>query len=529
MIFLYVSKNVIFALSLKSYVMKKFLSLIIAVIFSLGLNAQVSLNEAVDFTALDHNGNEIHLFEILEGGQYVLLHINTRTNNETATVTPCMVEAYQALGCNQHEVFFMCVSPNGTANTTQQWIDDYGIEYPMIDNEAHEGYTAGVDIWMSYQCQFPTTALIAPDKSIALDDIYPIESASVIIDALADFGIEEHACGGDPDPDPTAEQYRIKDTATNQYIHIFNNSANPAGPIGGVGVNAYSESNAQIFTIEDAGNGNVYLRSADGYYIVCRQWNVDACSSTEKSALNMVENGEGTFYLTDPNFVDNKENNYFKVQYVEGAYYVFCDAPVGDAATWVLESVEDEPQEAGTSVIDLEVEVLSETSVRIIATPNAETVVYHYIVIAKADADEIGEEETMQLLHDDEYPLTAIDDWTWEGLAPATTYYAIAQGQNRNNEWGEITKVEFTTIGDGIVEFADNTFKIYPNPATSVINITSELNGETEINFFDMTGRCVKNIIVNDIKETTINIEDLEKGVYFINVNGKVEKLIVNN
>lgn len=510
--------------------MKKVLSLIIAVIFSLGLQAQVSLDEAVDFTALDHNGNEIHLFEILEGGQYVLLHINTRTNADTETVTPCVVEAYQALGCNQHDVFFMCVSPNGTTSTTQQWIDDYGIEYPMIDNEVHDGYTSGVDIWLAYQCQFPTTVLIAPDKSIALDDIWPIETAQDIIDALSAFGIEEYECNGDdpdPDPDPTAEWYRIKDTATNQYLHIFNNSANPTGPIGGVGVAVYSESNAQIFTIEDADDGNVYLRSADGYYIVCRQWNVDACSSTEKSALNMVDNGDGTFYLTDPYFVEGKTNNYFKVQYVEGANYVFCDAPLDDAATWVLESVEDEPEEAGTSVIDLEVEVLSGTSVRIIATPNAETVVYHYIVIAKADADEIGEEETMQLLYEDEYPLTTIDDWTWEGLTPATTYYAIAQGQNRNQEWGEITKVEFTTIGDGIVEFTDNTFNIYPNPATSVINITSELNGEAEINFLDMTGRCVKNVIVNDIKETMINIDDLEKGVYLIDVNGKVEKLIV--
>jgi hypothetical protein len=40
-----------------------------------------------------------------------------------------------------------------------------------------------------------------------------------------------------------------------------------------------------------------------------------------------------------------------------------------------------------------------------------------------------------------------------------------------------------------------------------------------------MTGRCVKD--VNAIDNATINVEDLNKGVYFVNVNGKVEKLVI--
>jgi hypothetical protein len=42
-----------------------------------------------------------------------------------------------------------------------------------------------------------------------------------------------------------------------------------------------------------------------------------------------------------------------------------------------------------------------------------------------------------------------------------------------------------------------------------------------------MAGRCVKNIKVEDISNATINIEDLDKGVYFVDVNGKVEKLVI--
>ena len=111
--------------------MKKLLSILIAVIFGLGLNAQTT---APDFTATDYFGDEIHLYEILEGGQYVLLHVNTRTNGATPTVTPALVEAYKNLGCNQHDVFFIGVVPNGTTSATQKYVEEYGIEFPMIHN-----------------------------------------------------------------------------------------------------------------------------------------------------------------------------------------------------------------------------------------------------------------------------------------------------------------------------------------------------------------------------------------------------------
>ena len=80
---------------------------------------------------------------------------------------------------------------------------------------------------------------------------------------------------------------------------------------------------------------------------------------------------------------------------------------------------------------------------------------------------------------------------------------------------------------EGNIEVAENNFNIYPNPATSEVKITSAINGEAEINIFDMTGRCVKNIRVANINDATINVSDINKGVYFINVAGNIEKLII--
>ena len=53
--------------------MKKLFTLFVALVLSIGVKAQCPLTQAVDFSTIDHHGNEINLFEILDGGQYVLI------------------------------------------------------------------------------------------------------------------------------------------------------------------------------------------------------------------------------------------------------------------------------------------------------------------------------------------------------------------------------------------------------------------------------------------------------------------------
>lgn len=52
--------------------MKKFL-LLVGLFVTTVVYAQTPLTTAVDFTATDFNGNEFNLFEILDGGQYVVI------------------------------------------------------------------------------------------------------------------------------------------------------------------------------------------------------------------------------------------------------------------------------------------------------------------------------------------------------------------------------------------------------------------------------------------------------------------------
>lgn len=184
---------------------------------------------------------------------------------------------------------------------------------------------------------------------------YTLDLASIVVDYAGESYIDEHGysnmkwhgkngccrgtytwtIAGSGTPDVPAQDidltkaYRVKDVLSGKYLHIGNYEAHQSGATGGVKVENMEESGDQIFKVEDAGNGKYYLKSLEGHYIVCRQWNVDG-SKEEKSALGFDFIDETQFYITN-------SRGYFKVEAVSGVEYPFCDAGLDKAATWVLE------------------------------------------------------------------------------------------------------------------------------------------------------------------------------------------------
>ena len=67
-----------------------------------------------------------------------------------------------------------------------------------------------------------------------------------------------------------------------------------------------------------------------------------------------------------------------------------------------------------------------------------------------------------------------------------------------------------------------NALSISPNPATSYFSITNAENKLIEI--YNASGILMKRV---ENTSTVVNIEDLEKGLYFIKVDERVGKLIV--
>lgn len=177
--------------------MKKVLLLMLALAFGFGLKAQCPLTTAVDFTATDCHGTEVHLFDILDGGQYVLIDFFFTTCGPCQQATPKIVESYYALGCNMYDVFYMEISVSDANAACQNWAANYGVEYPTIATTG-----GGNGICNQYGiAQYPTVILIAPDRSIVIQDLWPINNAQTVINALGNYGIQQHDCTA-PTPDP---------------------------------------------------------------------------------------------------------------------------------------------------------------------------------------------------------------------------------------------------------------------------------------------------------------------------------------
>ncbi len=116
-----------------------------------------------------------------------------------------------------------------------------------------------------------------------------------------------------------------------------------------------------------------------------------------------------------------------------------------------------------------------------------------------------------------------------EGRVPVTpgeTYHvklAIADGDDGLWDSGVLfpegafrtTTLDFT----GIEETAENTFNLYPNPASTMLTIESTVNSpQTIVNILNVQGQEVLQTTLN-IKHQTLNISNLSPGIYFLTLD----------
>lgn len=100
-------------------------------------------------------------------------------------------------------------------------------------------------------------------------------------------------------------------------------------------------------------------------------------------------------------------------------------------------------------------------------------------------------------------------------------YFSVAaichEGESEQSE-----AFDFELIGVSIDEYG-NSFEIYPNPAENILNIkTNDII--KEINIYNIIG--VKVCSENDIYGNNINIENLNRGTYFINIKTENNEII---
>ncbi len=74
-------------------------------------------------------------------------------------------------------------------------------------------------------------------------------------------------------------------------------------------------------------------------------------------------------------------------------------------------------------------------------------------------------------------------------------------------------------------EIVENTsMRVYPSPATDVLNVT--LSNNSEIVIYNITGQAI-NTIDGQAGVNTINVSSLSSGVYFISAGNNTQKFVV--
>ena len=254
--------------------MKRLLFIIILASFSLSaLKAQCPLTEAVDFTATDVHGHTWNLFELLDSGQYVLIDFFFCSCGPCQDAAPKINESYVYFGCNSGDVNYFAIDTGDDDAECIAFDETFGVEYPTISGV--EG--GGTAICNTYQIgYYPTVILIAPDRTILENDIWPIPNAQAIIDPLESHGLEQHDC---PPPiaieEPAASIARISSVypnPVNELAHIeiyseevVNASLEVYNSLGievmeSININLKEGINTIEFSVTDLSTGTYFIR-----------------------------------------------------------------------------------------------------------------------------------------------------------------------------------------------------------------------------------------------------------------------------
>ena len=453
-----------------------------ALTLSFGLHAQCPLSTAVDFTATDCHGTEVHLFDILDGGQYVLIDFFYTTCGPCQQATPKVVESYSAMGCNMYDVFYMEVSPSDPDAACQTWVNNYGVEYPTIGTTG-----GGNSICSQYQISYyPTLILIAPDRSIVIQDLWPINNAQTIINALIPYGIEEHDC-----TEPTGELTITPDTlwfynmGQDQTFTILNETADAVTiedivPEGGSALEIWQPSFP--YTLEAGQSVDVVVT-----------YQVPPLKDDFTSFVIDVETSLG-----DRQVVAMIENTALDLGMILGPYFMvgldaenptldlyLANGNAGTQTPFEIYSILETPSEEGPY---LNIDLSSELPY----TLNYGEDAFHFTISPLYKGGKDGVNTTIEIIH-----------------SGGSDYY---------NVWIDGELLTITEI--------NNTWRLYPNPANESLTLKGTNLGTVRI--FNALGQKVDELEATS-DELNINTARFENGIYFIKVNESTLRFVVTH
>ncbi len=90
-----------------------------------------------------------------------------------------------------------------------------------------------------------------------------------------------------------------------------------------------------------------------------------------------------------------------------------------------------------------------------------------------------------------------------------------------------------TTVGINDVEQTVQTIRLNPNPnnGLTVLEVSASSSSEVAIRVVDVTGRelvMMNKELITGVNQIGINTSDFANGLYFVSVNNKVVRMVVN-
>lgn len=184
--------------------MKKLFILMMAfVVWQLPTNAQIG-ETAGDFSGTDTHGNPINLYEILDGGQHVVLDFFFTTCGPCIFYAPQVNLAYKNYGCNTGDVFFLSIDHNDTDAEVLAYEATHGIEFPAIS-----GLDGGGNAIVSqYGIQgFPRFYVISPSREIV--GLIDPPTLEVFNFYFPQYGIQESSCNSGVDVTEVTDEFSL--------------------------------------------------------------------------------------------------------------------------------------------------------------------------------------------------------------------------------------------------------------------------------------------------------------------------------
>lgn len=114
-------------------------------------------------------------------------------------------------------------------------------------------------------------------------------------------------------------------------------------------------------------------------------------------------------------------------------------------------------------------------------------------------------------------------------------YYFIARELPRISKRVQVTgfvdtSCIITSLKDEVS--LDYKFDAYPNPTSGDLMISTNSNDSYSLQLFDLNGKAVSDIYSNQLKSTSIQLDDIQSGMYFLKIktkNGLISKKIIKS